>query len=91
MLWINTTWYAMLQTLITSCAGMTAIGAAMIGYFVAPMSWIERILFVIGGLLLVDPGTLTDIMGIGLLALCVANQYRKKKAGIVSKATTTDA
>ena len=46
MLWIDTTWYAILQTLITSCAGMTAIGAAMIGYFVAPMSWIERILFV---------------------------------------------
>ena len=91
MLWIDTTWYAMVQTLITSCAGMTAIGAAMIGYFVAPMSWIERILFVIGGLLLVDPGTITDIMGIGLLAACVVNQYRKKKAGVVSTATAADA
>ena len=91
MLWINTTWYAMIQTLVTSCAGMTAIGAAMIGYFVAPMNWIERVLFVAGGLLLVDPGTITDIMGIGLLALCVANQYRKKRAGVVSTATAADA
>jgi TRAP transporter 4TM/12TM fusion protein len=91
MLWINTTWYSMLQTLVTSCAGMTAIGAAMIGYFVAPMSWVERILFIIGGLLLVDPGTLTDIMGIGLLTLCVVNQYRKKKAGIISMARAGDA
>jgi TRAP-type uncharacterized transport system fused permease subunit len=91
MLWIDTTWYAMVQTLITSCAGMTAIGAAMIGYFVAPMNWIERILFVAAGLLLVDPGTLTDIIGLGLLAACVANQYRKKRAGAVSTATASDA
>ena len=91
MLWINTTWYAMIQTLITSCMGMTAIGAAMIGFFVAPMNWIERILFIGGGLLLVDPGTLTDIMGIGLLAVLVFYQYRKKRGGAVSTATAEDA
>ncbi len=91
MLWIDTTWYSMIQTLITSCAGMTAIGAAMIGYFVAPMSWVERILFVVGGLLLVDPGTITDIIGLGLLSLLVANQYRKRRAGAVSTATAMDA
>jgi TRAP-type uncharacterized transport system fused permease subunit len=91
MLWINTTWYAMVQTLITSCTGMTAIGAAMIGFFVAPMNWVERILFIVGGLLLVDPGTLTDIMGIGLLAVLVFYQYRKKRGGAVSTATAEDA
>jgi len=63
----------------------------MIGYFVAPMSWIERIVFAVGGLLLVDPGTITDIIGIGLLALCVVSQYRKKRAGVVSTATAADA
>jgi TRAP transporter 4TM/12TM fusion protein len=91
MLWIGTTWYGMIQTLITSCAGMTAIGAAMIGFFVAPMNWLERILFIVGGLLLVHPGTVTDIFGLVLLGGCVANQYRKKKAGVVSTATTADA
>ena len=91
MLWINTTWYSMVQTLITSCAGMTAIGAAMIGFFVAPMNWAERILFIVGGLLLVDPGTITDIMGIGLLAVLVFYQYRKKRGGAVSTATAEDA
>ena len=91
MLWIDTTWYAMIQTLITSCAGMTAIGAAMIGFFVAPMNWIERILFFVGGLMMVHPGTTTDLIGIGLLAACVANQYRKKRGGAVSTATAEDA
>jgi TRAP transporter 4TM/12TM fusion protein len=91
MLWIGATWYAMVQTLITSCAGMTAIGAAMIGFFVAPMNWVERILFFIGGLMMVHPGTATDFIGLGLLAACVANQYRKKRGGAVSTATTADA
>ncbi len=39
MLLIETTSYGMVQNLITSCAGMSAIGAAMIGYCVAPMNW----------------------------------------------------
>jgi UPF0716 family protein affecting phage T7 exclusion len=63
----------------------------MIGFFVAPMKWFERILFVVGGLLLVDPGTATDLIGVGLLAVCVANQYRKRKAGVRSTATSADA
>jgi TRAP-type uncharacterized transport system fused permease subunit len=88
---IGATWYTMIQTLITSCAGMTAIGAAMIGFFVAPMNWAERILFIAGGLMMVHPGTLTDLIGIGLLAACVANQYRKKRGGAVSSATAADA
>jgi TRAP transporter 4TM/12TM fusion protein len=91
MLWVGATWHGMIQTLITSCVGMTAIGAAMIGYFVAPMNWLERILFFGGGILLVDPGTVTDLIGLGLLAACAANQYRKKRAGAVSTATASDA
>jgi len=70
---------------------MTAIGAMMIGFFVAPMSWLERVLFFIGGLMMVHPGTTTDLIGIGLLAACVANQYRKKRGGAVSTATAEDA
>jgi TRAP-type uncharacterized transport system fused permease subunit len=91
MLWVGATWYGMIQTLITSCTGMTAIGAAMIGFFVAPMTWVERILFFLGGLLMVHPGTVTDLIGLGLLGACLANQYRKKRAGIVSTATAADA
>ena len=91
MLWVGTTWYSLIQTLITSCSGMTAIGAAMIGFFYAPMNWLERGLFFIGGLMMVHPGTLTDVVGMGLLALCVFYQWRKKKAGVVSTATAADA
>ncbi len=91
MLWVGTTWYGLIQTLITSCSGMTAIGASMIGFFFAPMSWLERGLFFIGGLMMVHPGTLTDVVGMGLLGACVFYQWHKKKAGVVSTATAADA
>jgi TRAP-type uncharacterized transport system fused permease subunit len=70
---------------------MTAIGAAMIGFFLTPMNWIERILFIVGGLMMVDPGTTTDLTGMGLLAIGVVNQIRKRRAGVVSTATAADA
>jgi TRAP-type uncharacterized transport system fused permease subunit len=79
MLWINTTWYGIIQTLATSCIGMTAIGASMIGFFVARMTWLERGVFFIGGLMLVDPGTMTDVAGILILAIAVFFQWQKKR------------
>ena len=91
MILIGTTWYSMILNLVTACGGMLGIGAAMIGSFVAPMNWLERIWFVVAGLLLIDPGHVTDIMGIAMLAACVAYQYRKKRAGVVSTATAADA
>jgi TRAP transporter 4TM/12TM fusion protein len=91
MLWVGTTWYGLIQTLITSCSGMTAIGASMIGFFFAPMNWLERGLFFIGGLMMVHPGTLTDVVGLSLLGACVFYQWHKKKAGVVSTATAADA
>jgi TRAP transporter 4TM/12TM fusion protein len=91
MLWVGTTWYSLILTLVTSCTGMTAIGASMVGFFYAPMSWFERGLFFIGGLMMVHPGLTTDAVGMVLLAACVLIQWRKKKAGVVSTATTADA
>lgn len=80
MLWVGATAIGIIQTLITSCAGMTAIGASMIGFFLAPMNWIERGIYFIAGLMLIDPGTTTDAIGIGILILGTLYQIRKKKS-----------
>jgi len=79
MLWINTTWLGIIQTLFTSCIGMTAIGASMIGFFLAKMTWLERGVFFIGGLMLVDPGTITDLIGLLILAVACFYQWEKKR------------
>lgn len=80
MLMVNTTTVGLIQTLITSCVGMFGVGTAMIGYCLATMKWYERVWFVIGGLLLIDPGTLTDIIGLGMLALGVVYQWFKSRS-----------
>lgn len=55
----------------------------MIGFCLAPMNWFERLWFFIGGLMLIEPGTLTDVVGIVMLGLGLLYQWRKNK---VSKA-----
>lgn len=80
MLLINTTVFSLAQNLITSCAGMFGVGVAMIGFCMANMRWYERVWFFLGGLLLIDPGTLTDFIGLAMLGGGIFYQWRKKKA-----------
>jgi TRAP-type uncharacterized transport system fused permease subunit len=59
---------------------MFGVGVAMIGYCLAPMRAWERIWFIIGGLMLIDPGTLTDLIGIGMLGVGLLYQWHKSKS-----------
>ncbi len=53
-----------LWVVATAIIGMIAIGAGMIGYWYRKCNWIERILAVATGLLLIYPETLSDIIGL---------------------------
>ncbi|WP_425061348.1 TRAP transporter permease [Sporomusa carbonis] len=76
---IGSTSLGIVQNLTTAICGMTGIGAAMIGYCLANMSLAERILFFVGGLMLIDPGIWTDIAGVVMLVTGIIIQIRKKK------------
>jgi TRAP transporter 4TM/12TM fusion protein len=80
MVLIGTTPFSLTHNLLTACGGMFGIGAAMIGFCLAPMNWAERILFVVGGLMLIDPGVVTDVTGVGFLVVGFVIQWWKKKA-----------
>jgi TRAP-type uncharacterized transport system fused permease subunit len=80
MLLIGTTPFTLTQNLITACCGMFGVGAAMIGFCLAPMRWWERIWFMVAGLMLIDPGTLTDVIGIAMLSVELLYQWYKSKA-----------
>jgi TRAP-type uncharacterized transport system fused permease subunit len=71
---------------------MAGVGAAMIGYCLAPMRWWERILFAVAGLMLIDPGTITDLIGMVMLAVGLVYQWRKsqslKKTGLLGEQQT---
>jgi TRAP transporter 4TM/12TM fusion protein len=79
MILIGTTPLLLIQNLITACGGMLGIGIAMIGFGFTNMKWWERIWFAVGGLLLIDPGTVTDIIGIVMLTMGSLYQWRIRK------------
>jgi TRAP-type uncharacterized transport system fused permease subunit len=64
---------------------MFGLGVAMIGYCLAPMRWWERVWFIIGGLMLIDPGTMTDMIGIAMIAVGLLYQWQKSKGQKMGK------
>lgn len=82
MLLIDTTALEVAQIAVTAFIGVFALAAALEGYLRTNMNPIARIVIAAGGLLLIDPGALTDLIGIILVAGCFAYQeilYRKRK------------
>ncbi|MCF6410847.1 TRAP transporter permease [Pseudalkalibacillus salsuginis] len=73
LMMINTTWDQTLWIVFTSVTGMIAIGAAMIGYWMRKTHWLERIICLAAGIMLIYPEGSTDLFGlavfIGLFAL----------------------
>lgn len=74
MLMIGAQWYDIVQIVITALIGMLGVGAALEGYFTRHAHLLQRIMFLAGGLLLIDPNIVTDIMGITLVAVAVVWQ-----------------
>ena len=79
MVLIGTTPLLLTMNLVTACGGMLGVGIAMIGYGLANMKWWERIWFAVGGLLLIDPGLMTDLVGLVMLGLGFLYQWQKAK------------
>ncbi len=84
MVLIGTTPYLLTHNLVTALLGMIGVGAAMIGFCMAPMNWFERVWFGVAGLMLIDPGLVTDIIGIVMLVAGFIIQYNKKKAWVAA-------
>ena len=65
----------------TSIIGIYSISSGMVGYMHHKTPWWQRILLIGGGLMMVIPDTLTDIIGLVIVAAMVIIQYvfgRKK-------------
>lgn len=61
--------------LITAVLGIMALAAGSQGFISRPLGVVERILMVTGAVLLIIPGLKTDLTGIFLIALVLANHY----------------
>lgn len=70
---------AAIQVIITSCLGIFGIAAALEGYVVARTPWWQRILLAAGGLCLIDPSLMTDIVGVAAIVIVVVLQIVMRK------------
>lgn len=57
---------------ITAAIGVVGFAAFSVGWFLKKLTWYQRLIFLIAGLVLVIPGFTTDIIGVLLLIMNVA-------------------
>ena len=79
MLFIDTTVGEVILIVITSLIGIFGVSAGLEGYIVRNASWWERLLAIAGGLLLIYPGLVTDLVGLGLVGIVVVIQLLEKR------------
>lgn len=83
MLWIDATPGNVIQIILTSFIGMFGLASGVEGFMWTKLPVPLRIVAIVGGLLLIYPGLLTDLAGFGLVALVAVIQIiglRRKKA-----------
>jgi len=82
LLFVNAEFMPMLQAIVTALIGVFLLAMATIGYYKASLSWLMRALAFGGALLLLVPGTYTDLFGLAVLALIVVVQRLKAKKAV---------
>ncbi len=86
MLFIDvTSVFEVVQICVSACIGIFGVAACLNGYLYKPVNVILRIALLAGGLTLIIPGTITDLIGIVLVGGVTAYQYitaKKEKASM---------
>lgn len=82
---IDATAGAIIHNSITATLGMLGVGAGVVGFLNTKLRWYERAMLFAGGLLLIDPGLNTDLIGGGLLLagfMFQKTRQRKERAAL---------
>ncbi|MDD6126912.1 MAG: TRAP transporter permease [Veillonellaceae bacterium] len=79
ILMIDATIPGLVVTTVTAIIGMIALSSALIGYLADNCRIYERILLIVGGLMLINPGTMTDLVGIAIFAVILFFQLQRRK------------
>ena len=78
LLFVGSLW-EILSTFITATIGVVMLAAGLIGWFIRETNVVERLLLVVGAILLIKPGIYTDIMGAVLLLVVIIIQKARQK------------
>ena len=84
LLFVNTNVWGVISISVTSFIGIFAVSAALEGYLRTHMTWYQRLICCVGGLMLIFPGTVTDAGGLLLVGIVFLMQYlESRKTGAV--------
>lgn len=72
-------WHVVTFAIITAVLGVTALAGSTIGYLFTKAHWIERVILFIVAIILIQPGLVTDIVGVTGLAGVAYFQWSKSK------------
>ena len=84
MLFIDTTAFDVVQIAVSSVAGLFGVAAALNGFLYRPINPLFRILLVGGGLCMMIPGTVTDLIGVVIVAAIIVFQRASAKRAEVN-------
>jgi TRAP-type uncharacterized transport system fused permease subunit len=73
-------WLDVAHVTITAAIGIAALACGVQGWMFTRASRLERLLFIVAGLLLVYPTRAADIAGVVLVLVAAALQWRKRRA-----------
>ncbi len=69
---------SLILALVTAIVGMVALSSSLIGYLAAPLLTWQRLILGAGGLMMIKPGLLTDIIGVAIFAAILFLQLKRK-------------
>ena len=69
---------SVILAIITAAIGVISLAAGLEGWLTTRLVLWERVLLIVGGLLLITPGIYTDLAGALCLFLPVANQLKQR-------------
>ena len=76
----NVRFWSVASITISATLGMLSIASGLMGYLARNMKWFSRIALIAGGLLMVYPGTVTDLIGLVILvAIFLLQRIENKK------------
>jgi TRAP-type uncharacterized transport system fused permease subunit len=68
-------------TVVSSSIGVVALSAGLMGWFLKEATVLERVMLVVGALLLIKPGLYTDAVGLVLLIIVFLMQKYWHRSG----------
>lgn len=83
LLMINATVPTILYSAVTAIIGMWGVSIAMIGFCQNLLNVVQRVLFFVGGLCMIIPGTMTDMVGVAFLVAAFMWQRMNKIKGAI--------